>query len=140
MAVGWSVLACGGGNPEAPSTGAVNPGVPAFATQPVDPGRVPTALSIRQVGAEPTMPSGMQIDDNCVVGRLPSQPGTAQIFGQGVNVIIDVDTTFTFSRAVAETAAVACRPNVGRTEVERLVATLNGLQGARVRDFAWPGR
>jgi hypothetical protein len=140
IAVSWLNIACTGESPQSPSASAPNPGVPAFATRQVDPRTVPTAVSIQQIGPEPTMAPGMHLEDNCVTGRLPSQPGTGQIFGQGVNVIIEVDTTFTFSRAVAEVAGVACRPNVGRTEVERLVATLNGFQGARVHDYSWPGR
>jgi hypothetical protein len=141
MAGTWIIIACAG-----PSQGQdtsiarpPNTGVPAFATRPVDLANVPTAVSLQSTSGEPTMIPGMHLEDNCVAGRLPSQPGTGQIIGQGVNVIIEVDTTLTFSRAVAETAAVACRPNVGRAEVERLVGTLNGLQGARVRTYNWPG-
>lgn len=131
-AIALMAVACTGGTVTGPGGTAVV-GLPT-----VDRSRVPTAEVIQRTG--PPGESGLEITDNCVIGHLPSEPGTGQIIGQGVNVVIDVDTTFTFSRAVSETALVACRPGVGQPEVERLVAGLNGIPGARVRDFAWPGR
>lgn len=75
-----------------------------------------------------------------MVGQIPASQGVGQIFGNGVNVVIEVDSLFSFSRAVADTSAVACRGNPGRTEVDQLVARLNGQPGMRVIDYAWPGR
>jgi len=132
VAIALMAVACTGGT-------ATSPGVPAVATPTADRAGVPTAEVIQRAGG-PTAVPALEITDNCVVGQLWNAPGSGQIFGQGVNVVVDADSPFTFSRAVAETAIVACRPGVGQPEVERLVAELNGIPGARVRDFSWPGR
>jgi hypothetical protein len=110
-----------------------------FVPQPVDRANVPTAEVVREVGGQPA-PTGLQIEDSCVIGRIPATQGQGQVFGNGVNVVVEVDSLQTFSRAVADTAAVACRGNPGKTEVDQLVARLNGVQGMRVTDYTWPGR
>lgn len=124
------------------SPGSAPSGTPtplAFAQQPVDRAGVPTAEVVQQSGGQPAE-TGFQQEDGCVVGRIPATQGVGQIFGNGVNVVVEVDSLFTFSRAIGDTAAVACRGNPGRTEVEQLVARLNGTPGARVVDYSWPGR
>jgi hypothetical protein len=130
-----SIAACTGGTSGSTAT----PTPLSFAQQPVDRAGVPTAEIVEQTGGQPTT-SGIQIDDGCVVGRIPSPQGTGQVFGNGVNIVAEVDSLLTFSRAVSETALVACRGNPGRTEVEQLVARLNGVPGMRVVDYSWPGR
>ncbi len=136
MGVFSSVLACAGSG--ASSGSSSSDGAPVSATRAVDPRAVPTAEIIRSQG-EPSA-TGLEIDDNCVTGRLPGRSGTGQIAGQGVDLVVDADSIQTFSQAVATTAVVVCRPGVGQTEVVNLVATLNGIPGIRVRDFSWPGR
>ena len=139
LAAGAALIlaACSGNSPSGSTASA--PGAPAFATVPRDPNTIPTAEVVQGPARQPTS-TGLQIDDGCVTGRLPGADRVGQIYGQGVNVVVEADNLQAFSQAVASTSQVACRSGVGRREVERLVATLNGIQGLHVRDYNWPGQ
>jgi hypothetical protein len=92
-----------------------------------------------QTGGSPA-PSGLTIEDNCVVGQMAPPPGRGQILGNGVNVVVDVNTPENFSRAVADTSSVVCRPGMQRGDVDQLVARLNGVPGIRVVESDVTGR
>jgi len=99
---------------------------------------VPTAEVVPQSGTP--LPSGLQVEDRCLVGRIPSVPGTGQIFGNGVNIVVQADSLQTFTRALADAAPIACGSNPSPTEGQQLIARLNGVPGLRVVDYTWPGR
>ena len=110
----------------------------AFEQRAVDRSRIATAEVVRDTGEQ--TPSGLRIEDGCVVGQLPPPPSRGQIFGNGVNIVVDVNSTENFSRAVADTSLVACRGAPQRDTVEQLVARINGIPGTRVVDYTYPGR
>jgi len=90
-------------------------------------------------GGEPSV-AGVHIEDNCVTGQIDPLPARGQIFGNGVNIVVDANTPENFSRAVADTSSFICRPNVQRSDVDQLVARLNGIPGIRVVDSTLVGR
>ncbi|SRR6266545_459148 len=103
-------------------------------------GRAPLASpEVITRGGEASVP-GLHIEDNCITGQIDPLPARGQIFGNGVNLVVDADTTENFSRAVADTSSIVCRPNVQRSDVDQLVARLNGIQGIRVVDSTLVGR
>jgi hypothetical protein len=135
-----TVLACAGGVGSPSTSGGVQgTATPiAFAQQPVDRGSVPTAVVVEQSGT--ASPAGIQFEDGCITGQAAGVPGRGQVFGSGVNIVVDVDSIQTFSRAVADTSSVVCRGGTGQNDVQQLVARLNGVPGMRVVDYTWPGR
>src|SRR6266511_3959278 len=65
-------------------------------------------------GGEASVP-GLHIEDNCITGQIDPLPARGQIFGNGVNIVVDANTPENFSRAVADTSSFICRPNVQRS-------------------------
>ena len=110
----------------------------AFIQQPADRSRAPTAETSARVGSP--SPAGLHIEDNCITGQTDPLPATGTISGNGVNIVIETNTPENFSRAVADTSAAACRGNMQRSDLDQLVARLNGIPGVRVVDSSLVGR
>ena len=120
------------------ASGSGTPTPIAFVQQPADRSRAPTAETSAHVGSP--SPSGLHIEDNCITGQADPPPSRGQISGNGVNIIIESNTPENFSRAVADTASVACRSTFQRGDLDQLVARLNGIPGVRVVDSSLTGR
>ena len=132
----FSIVGC---TPSAAGPGATATPI-AFAQQPVDRSTVPTAEVIQEPAGGPPASTGLQIEDSCVVGRMAAPQGQGQIFGGGVNIVVETDSIQTFSRGVADTSAAVCRGNFTQNDFQQLVARINGIPGMRVLESSAPGR
>src|SRR5205085_5147034 len=101
---------------------------------------VPTAAVTQVVGGQPVAGSGLQIEDRCMVGRMDTGSTTGQVFGNGVNIVVEVDSVQSFSRVVGDTAQLVCGSSPSASEGQQLVARLNASPGIHVVDYTWPNR
>ena len=136
IALALALTACTSGTAPTGATATAVGSVP----QPVDRSGVPTAAVTQIVGGQPASPSGLQIEDRCMVGRMDSGTNTGQVFGNGVNIVVEVDSVQSFSRVVGDTAQLVCGSNPSGSEGQQLVARLNASPGIHVVDYTWPNR
>jgi len=115
-----SVVACTEG-PPAPSTPIVS--------------GPPTAVIIQGTAST----TGLTVEDRCITANAATRQGPGRITGGGLDMQLTLDSIQTFSEVIVLVADTVCRGGATRSDVERLVQSVNQKAGLAVVQYTWSG-
>lgn len=95
----------------------------------------PTAVIIQGTAST----TGLTIDDRCVTANAATRQGPGRITGGGLDMELTLDSIRTFSEVIVLAADTVCRGGATRSDVERLVQSVNQKEGLAVVHYTWSG-